>query len=41
MTEIQNNQISCKISMNCSVCFGNWFFGFEYYLEFGYWDLGF
>jgi hypothetical protein len=39
--EIQTDQIRRKISINGSVCFGNWFFGFGYYLEFGYWDLGF
>jgi hypothetical protein len=41
MTKIQNRQIGRKISIKGSECFGNWIFGFGYYLEFGYWDLGF
>jgi len=39
--KIQNIQIRRNISINWSVCFGNWFFGFGYYLEFSYWDLNF
>ena len=30
-----------KIIINLVVCFKNWFFGFGYYLDFGYWDLEF
>jgi hypothetical protein len=41
MTKIQNSQVYRKISINRAVCFGNWFFGFGYYLDFRYWDLGF
>jgi hypothetical protein len=41
MTKIQNSQIHRNISLNGSVCFGNWFFGFGNNLEFGYWDLDF
>ena len=41
MTEIQNSQIRHKTSINRAVRFENWFFGFEYYLEFEYCDLGY
>jgi len=30
-----------KTSTKRLECFGNWIFGFGYYLEFGYWNLGF
>jgi len=30
-----------QIVLDRSECLGNWIFEFEYYLKFGYWDLGF
>jgi hypothetical protein len=36
ITKIKNSRIRRKILITCSVCLGNWFFGFGYYLEFGY-----
>jgi hypothetical protein len=43
MTEIQTSkQADWRwTALKWFDCFGYWIFGFEYYLEFGYWDLRF
>ena len=41
MTEIQNRRKNYRDLITYPECFGNWIFGFGYYLEFVAWDLKF